>query len=376
MMNAFAARIPAAALAGVGIAVLSAGCGDVTASTARFEPHLTLDRLDEVLAPLEEGDDLLLGLDLAVATLEYYGGGQLAHALSLRLDREDGLLRLLPRSQRPGQARARARAPGDAGTEAFTVPWMLVGETLEWDRTEGYVVSGRAGAPSNGVRFLLYRMDGQTGYPATPLSRIGYLDLIDADTHNEEAVRVRAIRTTGPDRVIADYRVSLVGSGTYDEGSLEMRTLGAFGDATSVELDLRQRMTWSRSRNRDEMSLDYGYRRGSSWVELDIAAQSRFDALDWETVDFDVAVRGGSVATDIDADIRSDGSLWGEMHHSGRRVVRIGGYDGRPTFESASGTVLSRSDLLALERIWTGVTDLLWLTDWMLVPADLLLASG
>lgn len=376
MMNAFPARIPAAALAVMGIAVLTAGCGDVTASTARFEPHLTLDRLDEVLAPLEEGDDLLLGLDLAVATLEYYDGGRLAHAISLRPDRDDGLLPSLRRSQRAGQWRAGARPPGGGDAEAFTVPWMLVGETLEWDRTEGYVVSGRTGAPSNGVRILLYRMDGQTGYPATPLSRIGYLDLIDADTHNEEVVRVRAIRTTGPDRVIADYRVSLVGSGTYDEGSMDMRTLGTFGDATSVELDLRERMTWSRSRNRDEMRLDYGYRRGSRWVQLDIAAQSRFDAPDWERVDFDVAVRGGSVATDIDADIRSDGSLRGEIRHSGRRVVWIGGHDGRPTFESASGSVLSRSDRAALERTWTGVTDLLWLTDWMLVPADLLLASG
>lgn len=380
-MNRFAARLPKTTLALAGIAALTAGCADVTGTTARFEPHRSLERLDEVLAPLEEGHDLLLGLDLAVATLEYYAGARLADAISLRVDPDAGLLRALRGTQRrhasqhPGQRWTGAKT-ATAGAAAFTIPWMLAGETLEWDHTDGYRVSGRAGAPSNGVRLLLYRMNGQTGYPATPLTRIGYMDLIEADTGGEEAVRVRALRTTGPDRVMADYRVSMTGAGTNDEGWMEVRTLGAFGDASTVELDLSQRLVWSRSHDRDEISLVYEYRRGSRWVELDVGAVSGYDALEWETVDFAVAVRGGSVATDIDADIRRDGSLQGEIRSGGRRVVRIGGYDGQPIFESASGVILSGSDRVALERIWTGITDLLWLTDWVMVPADLLLVSG
>lgn len=376
MIERIAVRIPGLSLAMAGIVALSAGCDDVTGSSAPFEPHRTLDRLDEVLAPFEDSGDFLLGLDLTVATLEQFGAARLAEAIDLRLDREGRLLRSLRRGHRPTPAPPDEVASIEGGTAAFTVPWTVLGETLVWDRTQGYVVSGRSGAPPNGVRILLYRMNGDTGYPITPLSQIGHLDLLEDDRSNEEGVRVRAIRTTGPDRVIGDYRVSLTGFGSYDEGGMVVTTRGALGEVTPVELELYQRLEWSRSRNRDELTLDYDYRLGSTSLDLEVDAESRYEAVEWETLQFGVAVRGGRVVTDLDADIRSDGSLRGEIRNSGRRVVQIGGYDGRPTFESASGRVLSRSDRSTLERIWIGITDILWLTDWVVVPADLLLASG
>lgn len=376
MIDRIEARIPGLSLAMAAIVVLSAGCDDVTGSSAPFDPHLTLNRLDEVLAPFEDSGDFLLGLDLTVATLEQFGGARLAEAIDLQPDRDGRLLRSVRRGHRRTTAAPDEVASIEGGAAAFTVPWIVLGETLEWDRTHGYVVSGRSGAPSNGVRILLYRMNGDTGYPITPLSQIGYLDLVEDGRGNEEAIRVRAIRTTGSDRVIGDYRVALTGFGSFEEGGMMVKTRGVLGEVTAVELDLSERLEWSRSRNRDELTLDYEYRRGSTSLDLEVYAVSRYEAVEWETLQFVVAVRGGSVATDLAADIRSDDSLRGEIRNSGRRVVRIGGYDGRPTFESASGRVLSRSDRATLERIWIGITDILWLTDWVVVPADLLLASG
>lgn len=368
----------------IGLAVIAAtamaGCSDITGSTTRFDPDLTLDRLDDVLAPLEEaGADFLPALDLAVATLEYYASARLAAAVSLRDEHDTRLLRSLKASAR------RPASAGDSGPEAlpsgaelgaFRIPAGLAGRTLEWDRFDGYVVSGRGGAPSNGVRILLYRMDRATGYPSTPLVRTGHLDILDDGASQIDAVRIRAVRTDGPARVIADYRVSLVVAGTYNEGAMEVRTRGALGDRAIVDMDLSQRLAWSRSSNREELTLSYDYRRGSTRsAVLEGRAVSAYDALDWETFDFEVGLRGPSVRTDIRASIDRHDALRGVIRSGGRDVVRIDGYDGRPTFQRVDGARMGWREVSTLEAIWTGITDLIGWTDWVMIPADLLVAS-
>ncbi len=355
----------------------AAACGDSTAPWSDFAPERAVERLDEVVQPLAGDGDVLLGLDLAVGTLEAYGGPWLADALVV--------------SRPPATASARAAGAlaalrsghggGEGGVEslsAFTVPTEVVGETLEWEPGYGYYVSGRTGAPSNGVRVFLYRMSGSTGYPVEPLSRIGYVDLIDADDGSAEGVRVRAVGTLGPDRVLADYRVSLTGSGSADEGEFSVRTLGAMALAGTAELglDLEQRLEWSRSRDRDELLLDYRYSRGSRSVTLVGRATARYDAAAWADFDFTTELLGERPTTAVEASVGSDGTVRGEILSDGRRVVRIRGHDGQPTFERADGGRLSSSETTELEWIWTGITDLIWWTDWVAIPADLLLLDG
>ncbi len=359
-----------------------AGCGDATAPWSHFDPDQALYDLEEVSGPLDPEGDLLLGLDLAVITLEYYGSGalvsSLANALSPQEARPEQLRRAL-RTSRSASADSRAVEGASAARGAvagFTLPWGFEGETMVWDPEDGYVVSGHAGAPADGVRFILYRMDPVTGYPVEPSSAIGYLDIVDEDGATMEAVRVRAVRTSGPDRVIADYRATLAGSGSYEEGAMETALRGVVGEVAAVEVDLTQRLEWSRSRDREELTLDYVYRRGSSRVELEGRASSRYEAAEWRAFDFETRIRGGYSTTEIDASIDASGSLRGDIRSDGRRVIRIEGHDGSPRFERSDGGHLSWSEQAVLEQIWTGITDLIWLTDWVMIPADLLVMSG
>lgn len=385
-------------LAVAGLAITLGACGDPTGSWSDFDPGRTVDYLDDVIRPLDVGGDLLLALDLAVATLEYHGAS-FASVVSPSLDGRAELGRSLRSLQLPSEVdRSQRRVPSiptavarvetddaervtadgqpflELGT--LTLPWSLRGETLEWDPYDGYVVSGRSGAPHNGVRFELYRMDPQDGYPTSQLARIGYIDFIDEDTGATEAVRVRAVRTGGSSRVIADYRVTLAEAGSYTEGEILLTTRGVMGDVASVELDLSQRFQWSQSRDREELDLDYRYRRGSTTVTLDGRALSRYEAAEWETFDFDSEVRSGRSTTGIEARIGWDGSLDGYVRLNGRRVVRIRGYDGRPTFERSDGGRLDWQDEASLEELWTRTTDLIWITEWIMVPAEVLLLSG
>lgn len=356
-----------------------AGCGDSTGIARDYDPYITLDRLEDVLVPMQEGEELLLTLDLAVSTLNWYDANTFAALLSPRPDRTRSLRAALGRPDARGRAETPAPASvgsgAPAGTEALSLPTSVRGRTLFWDAVEGYVPGSRSGAPSNGVRMVLYRMDPYTGYPSSPLTEVGYLDLIDADFSGGEAIRVVAVRTSGPDRVIADYRVQLTWNGTADNGGMEVRGEGAFGDAAVLDIALYERLTWSRSQNRDELRLDHVFRRGGQSVSLSGRATSRFEAYEWETFDFAVGFRGGGDDVDIDAEIEPDGSLRGEIRSDGRLAVRIGGYDGHPTFERPRDE-LSWSELDTLDAVWTGISDLIWWSDWLLVPQEVLYLDG
>src|SRR6184192_194917 len=91
----------------------------------------------------------------------------------------------------PGRALAWGATAAGALREAFAsqpiaaaiFPDSARGKTFVWDTTsDRYVTSTAAGAPANGVRFLLYAVQPFAIVPARPLSMIGYVDLTDQTT--------------------------------------------------------------------------------------------------------------------------------------------------------------------------------------------------
>ena len=77
-----------------------------------------------------------------------------------------------------------------------TVP----GTTYVWDPDSlGYVASSVTGAPSNAVRFILYRLTYiPTSRPVVPLEAIGYFDAIIRSTGALRVVELSLVGTTGP----------------------------------------------------------------------------------------------------------------------------------------------------------------------------------
>ncbi|MEJ2502892.1 MAG: hypothetical protein P8177_06180, partial [Gemmatimonadota bacterium] len=292
------------------VAVLAlAACGDGTGVARDFDPYVAADQFGDVLAPMADNEGLLLSLDLAVVTLEWYHADGLAAALAVQRGVAPGLLGAI--AGRRGRGRISAAGSGTDGAGSpdrrlpittdglapaapapLYIPSSIRGRTLVWDPVEGYVPVEDALAPATGVRLALYRMDPYSGYPAEPLSQIGVLDILDEDHSGGERVRIEAVRTAGPNRVIADYAVELSGSGTSDEGEMRLDAEGRFGDETSVELELSEIRNWSRSNDRDELRMDYSLRRGGSRARLAGSARSSYEGFVWDSFDFEVAVRG------------------------------------------------------------------------------------
>lgn len=85
----------------------------------------------------------------------------------------------------------------EGGETAAAIPVTLLGKTFEWDvTTDEYVETARTGAPANGVRFVLYAVDGETFAPAEPLVERGFVEI----THSASGATqtgVLAVKTVG-----------------------------------------------------------------------------------------------------------------------------------------------------------------------------------
>ncbi|HET7789598.1 MAG TPA: hypothetical protein VFK78_02290 [Gemmatimonadales bacterium] len=98
--------------------------------------------------------------------------------------------RLLSLSGARGRGVAQVIRPAGSTTAADAVlPDSVLGKTFEWDTaTNTYVKTTRAGAPANGVRFLLYALDNDT--VAEPVTQVGQFDVIDLSTSSVPSVRL------------------------------------------------------------------------------------------------------------------------------------------------------------------------------------------
>lgn len=76
----------------------------------------------------------------------------------------------------------------------MAIPQQYLGTTFVWDAgTSAYVASNLAGAPSDGVRFLLYAVDPVMLQPVEPLVETGYVDVTDHGTLSTVDVNVKVV---------------------------------------------------------------------------------------------------------------------------------------------------------------------------------------
>jgi hypothetical protein len=212
-----------------------------------------------------------------------------------------------------------------SASTAGLFPPAVVGKTFEWNlTTAAYEPTARTGAPSNGVRFILYAVDPLSHLPVDPLVEVGYVDLNDEGTANLAKVHV-TVAGVGGTPVYVDYTVSLgatsgtsarlatAGYITNGAGSPDtLRFTGAIsvaGSATgaSVTQDVRLDVTsrdvhirlWERvtfTQTTATLQIYYRFQHGAEVVTL--TGNFNLDGIG-QTVDgtINVGVDGGRFAT-------------------------------------------------------------------------------
>ncbi len=127
------------------------------------------------------------------------------------------------------QGRALAKALLANPIAASIFPPSVLGTTYTWNASSfSYQASSLTGAPSNGVRFIIYTLSG--GLPASPLDAIGYVDITDESTLDATILGVKLVGTTGPSPVtFADYTIS----GSFSATSFNAALGGYVSDGTT-----------------------------------------------------------------------------------------------------------------------------------------------
>ena len=160
---------------------------------------------------------------------------------------------LVPGSRRAIQASAAA------------VPGSYLGVTFVWDENiHGYVQSELAGAPSTGVRFLLYAVDPVTLQVVEPAVEVGYVDVIDQSTETTVNFRVKVVEAGV---TYLDYSVAANGGLS---GALV--TVSGFAYNGSVLANFTLKTTVSENAGGLVLSLDYDLNVPSRGVSLNWTA--------------------------------------------------------------------------------------------------------
>lgn len=132
--------------------------------------------------------------------------------------------------------RAGAAGPRPAPEDVQALfPVDVLGKTFEWNTTtDAYAATTRSGAPSTGIRIIIYSVNPVGGMPVEPVQELGYLDLTDESTAaaDQLGVLLRLGSTT-----IADYAIAAVTATTSQRLTAAGYITGSTGSGR-VDFDL------------------------------------------------------------------------------------------------------------------------------------------
>ena len=250
-------------LGALALAVLSAACGDnAVAPKSPANPQATAAELAALgsifsAAPLQSLSSVSGSISPTAPAPAPAPAPVPALALAAVTNPLHHSMRLEPYARRIDAARLFSTLLGpkmSVSAAQALFPPELVGKTFEWDFTAlQYDTTSRAGAPSNGVRFILYAIDELTGQPAGPApgTEVGYLDLKDEGSVSQPKVHV-IVAGVGGAPVYVDYTVTLSSQST---SQVKISTAGYITNGASSPDSLRFNGVITASRSTSSVSV-------------------------------------------------------------------------------------------------------------------------
>lgn len=316
-----------------------------TAPDAAFDPVRVRADVDAVMssfqaAPLESFSALSARFGLEAAPGELAASAR--DLLALR-DARDGS----PASQ-PGRVAANvandllALSPqAVAGVPVFGQEKL--GTTLVYDATlRRYVASSRAGAPANGVRFILYAVNPVTREPLVE-TEIGHADLLDEGRARPSGIGLRLVIVSGTVTYL-DYAVVIDGTPTTGRLAVDgMLTDGV--TRANFEIDAEG----SAAEDGGTLAVDFEFDVPSRAFRL--TAKVRGEASPTtHTEEIELVVR--SQGTTIRYDVAGDrDTIDATIYVNGRIFATATGDRSHPDVRGAGGRALTEEEVQALRGI-------------------------
>jgi hypothetical protein len=243
-----------------------------------------------------------------------------------------------------------ASTPRISASVGEVVPVAVRGKTFVYDPAQSqYVVSDRAGAPANGVRFVLYAIDPVSGQVVTPLVETGSADLTDLSSGSTTSARLQVLSGT---TVYLEYTAA----GTATLSSAKVTVNGFATNGTErAEFDLVNSFTHSDAA--DRVSLDYGLDLTKRDVKLHYVVTLDFPSAGGEQIGIDLSLKGPNGWVDVDGQAQASGGSFA-VKVNGDDFATIASTDGSTvTITGKNGQALTGDEQQALGKIWQMVND-------------------
>jgi len=336
-------------VAAAALAALALGCrGDTTAPDAPFDPAGTSSDMSAIGASLES--PAMLSFTAASSEIAATTGGAAAMAL-----RAAPTLALATGGKFGATAYAatlaRSYAAPDRPLLAVSgIPSELLGITFVYDTAEDhYAPSNLTGAPSNGVRFLLYAVNPASGLPIEPLVEVGYVDVITTETSTSGSANVVVV---SGGVTYLDYTAQYTGQATSTTTTINVGVSGYVTNGDDrVNFDLDTRLTSTSSGI--DLGLDYVLTvptRGGFRIELESTITGAFSGSPSTTLD--LTARGPHGTVNIRGTATNEGGSF-EVRVNGDLFATIEVTTGAdPVFTGADGQPLADAELEALRDVF------------------------
>lgn len=253
-----------------------------------------------------------------------------------------------------GMAAASSAHPGQA---LAAVPPEVAGKTFVYDPVAGsYSASDRTGAPSNGVRFILYAVDPVSYAPVEPLTETGYVDLIDLSGGTTQAARVVVV--SGGITYI-DYRVSA--SSTSTSGRVSV--IGMVTDGTNqATVNLLSTVTYTGG-----LTLTYSLDLPQRDVSIDLTISASNIAQPTGTIVINLSMRGPNGTVAMTGEFQeTNGTIYVRINGSAFATITTDGVT--TTITRTDGTPLADEEFMALQGVFEIQAGAFIAFDSMLAP--------
>jgi hypothetical protein len=266
---------------------------------------------------------------------------------------------------------ATRRSAGAAGT-AFArtlISPSHLGRTFVYDATrDDYVVDpARTGAPSNGVRFILYAVDG-SGRP-NPAREIGSADLLDEGASSGATIVLRLVVTRqGVTRI--DYRTSVLPENAT--GHIDVSGFATDDDGTRLDFDIGVNGTEQGGKSLIDADFDLAVNARNFHIDGRVRGVE-----DGREGDGAISVTARHGATSFRVTAEGDGeTIDGTIFLNDVIFVTVSGDVQNPTLKGASGQPITEQELRVVREVLHSVDDVFALVEELVRPVEQLLLLG
>lgn len=243
------------------------------------------------------------------------------------------------------------------------IPVEVLGKTFEYNSGTGqYEATARTGAPTNGVRFILYAVNPITHVPVEPLTEAGYADVLDESTATVNSVRLQLV---SGGVTYLDYGVT--GSSTAATGHVLVDGYATDG-TTRVNFNLDN--SFSDVAN-GSAAFDYSLEAPSIEVALHYIVGLSQLSTPAAVADVDATVTGPHGDVGIEGQlVEGAGELTANVNGAAFAIVTLGIDSEVTSVTKPDGSALTVPEYGALAAIWGLVLKGLDVFEDLLDPVD------